>query len=147
MRIHQQKLEVATRGPGPVDITHQVRTIVQTSAVDTGQCTVFVQHTSAGLIIQENADPAVLRDLARWLATVAPESREWEHDAEGPDDMPAHLRSVLTRTSEQIPVQGGELALGTWQALYLWEHRRRAHRRSVVVTVIGLAAGASQERR
>jgi secondary thiamine-phosphate synthase enzyme len=147
MRIHQDNLELPTRGPGPHDITDRVRAIVEASGVDTGQCTVFVQHTSAGLVIQENADPAVLRDLARWLATTAPESREWEHDAEGPDDMPAHLRSVLTRTSEQIPVEGGELALGTWQAIYLWEHRRRPHRRRLVVTVIGRGPGPSEERR
>ena len=90
-------------------------------------------------MIQENADPAVLRDLATWLAQVAPESRSWEHDDEGPDDMPAHLRSVLTRTSETIPVQNGTLALGTWQALYLWEHRSHPHRRRLVVSVMGLA--------
>ncbi len=147
MRIHQDKLEVPTRGPGPVDLTDGIRAIVGASGVEKGQCTVFVQHTSAGLVIQENADPAVLRDLGRWLANAAPESREWEHDAEGPDDMPAHLRSVLTRTSEQIPICDGELALGTWQAIYLWEHRRRPHRRIVIVTVIGLAPNHSEERR
>jgi secondary thiamine-phosphate synthase enzyme len=110
---------------------------VKASGIKTGLCTVFVRHTSAGLVIQENADPAVLRDLARWLAQLAPESREWEHDDEGPDDMPAHARSLLTRASEAIPVQNGELALGTWQALYLWEHRRAPHRRHVIVHVVG----------
>ncbi len=140
MRIHQDKVEVPTGGPGPVDVTERVRGVVATSGVVTGMCTVFVQHTSAGLVIQENADPAVLRDLGRWLAKLAPESPEWEHDDEGPDDMPAHARSVLTRTSENIPIRDGELALGVWQALYLWEYRRRPHRRSLVVHVVGLAS-------
>ncbi len=102
-----------------------------------GLCTVFVRHTSASLVIQENADPAVLRDLDRWMAELAPESRRWEHDAEGADDMPAHARSALTRSSESIPVVDGELALGTWQALYLWEHRARPHRRRIIVHVAG----------
>jgi secondary thiamine-phosphate synthase enzyme len=137
MRVYQDKLEVATRGQGAIDLTSRVRDVVRASGVSTGQCTVFVQHTSAGLVIQENADPAVLRDLGKWLAHLAPESRDWEHDAEGPDDMPAHAKSVLTRASENIPVREGELALGTWQAIYLWEHRSRPHRRSVIVNVIG----------
>jgi len=102
-----------------------------------GLCNVFVQHTSASLVIQENADPSVLRDLYRWADDLAPESRPWEHDAEGPDDMPAHAKSAITRTSEAIPVDGGRLALGTWQALYLWEHRRAPHVRRLVVTVQG----------
>ena len=138
MRVYQDKLEVSTRGEGAVDLTARVREVVRKSGVETGQCTVFVQHTSAGLVIQENADPAVLRDLGKWLATMAPESRSWEHDAEGPDDMPAHAKSVLTRCSENIPVREGELTLGTWQAIYLWEHRRRPHRRNVIVNVIGM---------
>ena len=100
-------------------------------------CTLFIQHTSASLIIQENADPAVLRDLARWMAELAPDTRHWEHDDEGSDDMPAHARSALTRTSESIPVQDGRLALGTWQGLYLWEHRHRPHVRRLVVHVAG----------
>ena len=112
--------------------------MVQQSGVSTGLCTVFVQHTSASLLIQENADPAVLRDLARWLERLAPESTDWEHDDEGPDDMPSHARSAVTRTSESIPVSGGRLALGTWQGLYLWEHRARAHSRRLVVHVAGL---------
>ena len=139
MRVYQDKLEVSTRGEGATDLTAKVREVVRASGVVTGQCTVFVQHTSAGLVVQENADPAVLRDLVKWLSTLAPETRHWEHDAEGPDDMPAHAKSVLTRCSESIPVCEGELALGTWQAIYLWEHRRRPHRRSVIVNVIGEA--------
>jgi secondary thiamine-phosphate synthase enzyme len=141
MRIHQAKVEIATTGPGPVDVTDRVRAVVTASGVVTGMCTVFVQHTSAGLVIQENADPAVLRDLGRWLAKLAPESAEWEHDDEGPDDMPAHARSVLTRTSENIPVNEGALWLGVWQALYLWEYRRRPHRRTLVVHVAGEGRG------
>ena len=123
---------------GPLDVTERVRAVVRSSGVDTGLCTVFVQHTSAGLIIQENADPAVLRDLQRWADRIAPENADYEHDTEGPDDMPAHIRSAFTRTAETIPVRGGELLLGTWQAIYLWEHRRAPHRRQMVVTVVGV---------
>jgi len=137
VNVVQQTLEVGTRGRGFSDITRQVAAIVERSSIARGICTVFVQHTSASLLIQENADPRVLSDLAAFMAELAPESRAWEHDDEGPDDMPAHARSALTRTSETIPVSAGRLALGTWQALYLWEHRARAHRRQVVVTVIG----------
>ena len=97
----------------------------------------FVAHTSASLVTQENADPAVLRDLERWIARVAPESDEYEHDAEGPDDMPSHLRASMTKTSETVPIDGGALALGTWQAIYVWEHRTAGHDRRVVVTVVG----------
>jgi secondary thiamine-phosphate synthase enzyme len=144
VQLYQETLEVATHGEGPTDLTDRLRKVVRASGVDRGQCTVFVQHTSAGLLIQENADPAVLRDLSRWFAKMAPESGDWEHDDEGPDDMPAHVRSVLTRTSEHIPVHGGELALGRWQAVYLWEHRRRPHRRSLVVQVMGVTQGQKE---
>jgi secondary thiamine-phosphate synthase enzyme len=146
MRIYQDKLEVPTRQAGPVDVTAQIREVVRASGIATGLCTVFVQHTSAGLIIQENADPAVLRDLEKWLSRTAPESHPWEHDDEGPDDMPAHVRTVMTRTSENIPVARGDLALGTWQAIYLWEHRRRPHRRSLVVHVVGRGATEREDR-
>jgi secondary thiamine-phosphate synthase enzyme len=98
---------------------------------------VFLRHTSASLVIQENADPAVLRDLERWLSDVAPESRPWEHDDEGPDDMPAHAKSAITRSSENVPIVRGRLALGTWQAIYVWEHRARGHTRELVVQVLG----------
>lgn len=137
MRIHQETLDVATRGEGFTNVTGGVGQVVQRSGVSQGLCTVFVQHTSASLLIQENADPRVLSDLAAWMAELAPTSRNWEHDDEGPDDMPAHARSALTRTSETLPISGGRLALGTWQALYLWEHRRRPHARRLLVTVIG----------
>lgn len=130
---------MATSGQGFLDVSARVAAVVAASGVKTGLCTVFVQHTSASLLIQENADPAVLRDLARWASTVAPESATaYEHSDEGPDDMPGHLRATFTRTSENVPVAGGMLALGTWQAIYLWEHRRAPHTRSLVVHVAGV---------
>ncbi len=139
MKVHQEVVEVATAGRGLVDVTSRVAHVVDASKVKTGLCTVFIQHTSASLVIQENADPSVQRDLERWLASVAPEDASaYEHDDEGIDDMPAHLRSAMTRTSEVVPVTNGRLALGTWQAIYLWEHRRAPHVRRVVVHVQGL---------
>jgi secondary thiamine-phosphate synthase enzyme len=111
---------------------------VTRAGVRTGICTVFVQHTSASLVVQENADPAVLRDLQRWADHIAPENADYEHEAEGPDDMPSHIRAAFTRTTETIPVRDGALLLGTWQAIYLWEHRRAPHRRHLVVTVVGV---------
>lgn len=137
MKTHQSVLEIKTRGRGFVDVTERVDAIVRASGVERGLCSVFCQHTSASLVIQENADPAVLRDLERWLSDLAPEGRAWEHDAEGPDDMPAHAKSAVTRAAETLPVAAGRLALGTWQALYVWEHRARPHARSLVVTVQG----------
>ncbi len=135
--VHQETLEIRTPGRGFSDVSAAVEAIVRRSNLRTGLCTVFVQHTSASLVIQENADPAVLRDLDSWIRDVAPESRRWEHDAEGADDMPAHARAAMTKTAETIPVMGGRLALGTWQALYLWEHRERPHTRRLVVHVAG----------
>lgn len=135
----QDELTIATTPRGFSNISGELSRVVKKSGVQTGLCTVFVRHTSASLLIQENADPAVLRDLARWMATIAPEGDHWEHDAEGPDDMPAHARSALTRTSETIPIADGRLALGTWQGVYLWEHRARAHRRQILVHVQGAA--------
>lgn len=137
-RLHQDTLRVSTSGQGFVDVTGRVAAVVAASGVTTGLCTVFVRHTSASLVIQENADPAVLRDLARWMASLAPESEAaYEHADEGPDDMPAHLRAAVTRTNENVPIAAGRLALGTWQAIYLWEHRRAPHTRSLVVHVTG----------
>ena len=138
MQVHQRTLVVATPGRGFVDVTGEVAGVVAESGVTRGLCTVFIRHTSASLVIQENADPAVLRDLARWMERLAPEDADYEHDAEGPDDMPGHLRSAVTRSSESIPVTKGRLALGTWQAVYVWEHRHDAHRREVVVHVAGV---------
>jgi secondary thiamine-phosphate synthase enzyme len=137
MKCFQRELSVETRGRGLVDVTQPVARVVAQSGVKTGLCTVFIRHTSASLVIQENADPSVLRDLQSWMSGLAPESRRWEHDAEGPDDMPSHARSAVTKTSEVVPVTDGELALGTWQALYVWEHRARAHTRKLVVHVTG----------
>ena len=137
MALHQETLEIRTRAPGLWNVSAEVAAVVARSRITTGLCTVFVQHTSASLVIQENADPAVLRDLTRFMADLAPESRPWEHDDEGPDDMPAHARSALTKTSEVVPVSAGRLALGTWQNLYLWEHRTAPHTRRLVVHVIG----------
>jgi secondary thiamine-phosphate synthase enzyme len=137
VRVHQETIEVTTQGPGLYDATTLVKACVARSGVATGVASVFIQHTSASLVIQENADPSVLRDLSSWMSELAPESRRWEHDDEGPDDMPAHARSAVTRTSETIPVVSGELGLGMWQAVYVWEHRRASHARRVVVTVWG----------
>ena len=139
MRVFQRVLEVTTQGRGFTDLSDRVGEVVDASGVTTGLCTVFVQHTSASLVIQENADPAVRRDLERWMAGIAPEdAKAYEHDEEGIDDMPSHLRSAITRTSEVIPVSNGRLALGTWQGIYLWEHRRARHTRRVIVHVQGV---------
>ena len=137
MKTHEHTLRISTDGQGLYDLTSDLRRVVAEAGVTTGLCAVFVQHTSASLVIQENADPSVQRDMQAWIARVAPEGARYEHDAEGPDDMPAHLRAVLTRTSEVVPVSRGRLALGTWQAVYLWEHRRAPHTRSIVVHVQG----------
>jgi secondary thiamine-phosphate synthase enzyme len=137
MKLHQESVQVEPRGPGLHDVTERVRQVVAASGVRTGLCNVCIEHTSASLLVQENADPAVLRDLQRFLSRLAPEGSGYEHDTEGPDDMPAHIRATLTRTAETLPVSGGDLALGTWQALYLWEHRHAPHRRTLVVTVWG----------
>lgn len=138
MPHHQETLELRTRGRELVDVSRQIAEIVQRSRVATGLCVVFCAHTSCSLLIQENADPSVRRDLLAWLERLAPDGDPaYEHDAEGPDDMPAHLRSAITRTSETIPITGGRLALGTWQALYLAEHRTEAHARRLVVHVFG----------
>lgn len=137
MRVHQEHFEIRTPGQGFSDVTRELLRIVEKSGVTTGLCTAFIQHTSASLVIQENADPAVLRDLNRFARDLVSEDRDWEHDDEGPDDMPAHVRSALTRSSEIIPITAGKLALGTWQALYVWEHRARPHVRRIIVTVQG----------
>ena len=138
MRTWQGELEVATPGRGLHEVTGRVARAVAGAGVTTGLCTVFVLHTSCSLAIQENADPSARHDLGRWLEKIAPENDpEYTHVAEGPDDMPSHLRALVTRTSEAIPVRDGRLALGTWQGLYLCEHRARPHRRHLLVTVQG----------
>jgi secondary thiamine-phosphate synthase enzyme len=127
---------VDTRGRGLVEVTDRVTGVVRDAELHEGLCTVFVRHTSASLVIQENADPSAARDLERFLERLAPEDDTlWTHTAEGPDDMPSHVKSALTATSLGIPVVDGRLALGTWQGIYLWEHRRRPHRRTLVVHV------------
>ncbi len=131
-----QELTVETRGQGLVEITDRVAAAVHEAGVDEGLCTVFVRHTSASLVIQENADPSAARDLEAFLQRLVPEDdSSWTHTAEGPDDMPSHVKAALTATSIGIPVVDGRLALGTWQGLYLWEHRHRPHHRTVLVHV------------
>jgi secondary thiamine-phosphate synthase enzyme len=130
-------LTVQTPGRGFVDLTAEVAKFLGGARAKEGMVTLFVRHTSASLTIQENADPSVLDDLIIALARLAPEDAGWSHDAEGPDDMPAHVKSMLTATSLQVPALNGELALGTWQAIYLVEHRRHAHRREVVLQFVG----------
>ena len=142
MSVVSSVLHIETRGRGFVDITRHVEKAVADSDVSDGICALFLRHTSASLVIQENADPAVLRDLQKWISKIAPESDLYEHSTEGPDDMPAHIRSAITKSSETIPIIGGALALGTWQAIYVWEHRSRSHRREVAVQIIGAGATA-----
>ena len=139
MKIHQEVLSISTKGRGFSDLSDRVQAVVDRAAVKTGLCVLFIQHTSASLVIQENAAPSVRHDLETWVERVAPEDpTAYRHDDEGPDDMPGHLRAAITSTSESIPVTKGKLALGTWQAIYLWEHRRSPHTRHVVVHVQGL---------
>ncbi|HEY4178039.1 MAG TPA: secondary thiamine-phosphate synthase enzyme YjbQ [Kofleriaceae bacterium] len=135
---HRGELAIPTRGRGTYDITAEVRAIVQRSGARDGLATVWIHHTSASLIVCENADPAVRRDLDAFFARLVPDGdRLFSHDDEGPDDMPAHVRSVLTQTSIGIPIADRALVLGTWQGLYLWEHRTHAHDRRITVTIIG----------
>ncbi|WOB44225.1 YjbQ family protein [Thermoleptolyngbya oregonensis NK1-22] len=134
---HQQILRISTQGKTLQKVTAQVAQVVAESGIRTGLCNLFLRHTSASLIIQENADPDVLRDLETFLSKLVPEGYQYIHSAEGPDDMPAHIRTVLTHTSEQIPVGNGRLLLGTWQGIYIWEHRRHSHTRELVVHVWG----------
>jgi len=138
MKQHQAVLRVATDGRGLHDVSAEVQAAVRESGVDIGLCTVFCRHTSASLVIQENADPSASRDLLAWLERIAPDGDPaYTHTAEGPDDMPSHLRSAVTKTSETIPVRNGALALGTWQGLFLVEHRVVPHARELVVHVAG----------
>jgi secondary thiamine-phosphate synthase enzyme len=138
MRQHQETLNLPTGRPGLHEITGPVAGVVAESGIRTGMCHVFIQHTSASLVIQENADPSARADLERWFHRLVPESDPlYTHTAEGPDDMPSHLKAALTSTSELIPIVDGRLGLGTWQGLYLFEHRRRATRRKLIVHVWG----------
>ena len=129
-----EELTIKTPGKGLHDVTDQVRDVVRKANVREGLCTLFVRHTSASLTIQEAADPSAKRDLENWLDRLVPENDpNFTHTAEGPDDMPSHIKAALTATSLSIPVVDGELGLGTWQGIYLWEHRRSAHTRRVLV--------------
>lgn len=134
----QERLELKTPGRGLHEVTDEIGTVVARSGVTTGLCVVFCPHTSASLVLTENADPSARADLLAWLARIAPDGDpRYAHDTEGDDDMAAHLRSAVTRSSETIPVAGGRLALGTWQGIFLAEHRTSPHRRRLVVHVLG----------
>ncbi len=136
--LTQREIQVETRGRGTYELSGEVQSVVRGAGIRSGMCHLFIRHTSASLMLCENADPAVLRDLETFMARTAPDGDPmFTHTAEGPDDMPAHVRSILTQSDLNIPVIEGRCALGTWQGIYLWEHRRRGHRRKVVVTVTG----------
>jgi len=135
--VASSRLSVQTPGAGFTDLTAEVTKFLRQAGAREGTATLFIRHTSASLTIQENADPTVLDDLLTALKRAAPENAGWRHDTEGPDDMPAHIKTMLTATSLQIPVLDGELSLGTWQAIYLIEHRARPHQREIVLQFIG----------
>jgi secondary thiamine-phosphate synthase enzyme len=138
VQLHQAELSISTEGRGTHDLTAAVNASVRDSRIASGLCTLFVHHTSASLMICENADPAVREDLERFLTRLVPDGdRLFSHTEEGPDDMPSHVRSVLTQTSLGIPVRDGKLDLGVWQGVYLYEHRHAAHRRRISVTLVG----------
>ncbi|HEY1110977.1 MAG TPA: secondary thiamine-phosphate synthase enzyme YjbQ [Opitutaceae bacterium] len=138
MPVHQATLTLRAPGQGTHEITEAVAREVAKSGVQNGLVSVFCQHTSCSLVIMENADPSARRDLEDWLNRLVPEDDpHFEHTLEGPDDMPSHIKMALTRTSETIPVSGGRMQLGTWQGIFLWEHRRASHARRVIVTVLG----------
>lgn len=135
MTHYQKLLKISTTAKSFYNITAKIDAAVAESGVETGLCTLFLRHTSASLVIQENADPDVLVDLANFMAKLVPESGKYIHDAEGPDDMPAHIRTAFTHTSEHIPINRSHLVLGTWQGIYVWEHRQRSHTRELIVHI------------
>jgi secondary thiamine-phosphate synthase enzyme len=137
MPHHQRQLTIRTTGKSLQKVTAAVQAIVTESKIQTGICHLFLRHTSASLIIQENADPDVLKDLENFFSKLVPEWENYIHSTEGPDDMPAHIRTVLTHTSEQIPIAQGRLVLGTWQGIYVWEHRQRSDDRALFVHISG----------
>ena len=138
MKIENHSIDIATRGKGTYEITRQVASLIDRSGILEGQVTVMVRHTSASLVIMENADPEARKDLEEFFDRLVPENTPWfTHTYEGPDDMPSHIRMALTRTSEVIPIMQGRMALGTWQGLFLFEHRHAPHVRQVVVSLIG----------
>jgi secondary thiamine-phosphate synthase enzyme len=136
--FHTRSFTLGTQGRGTYEITEQVQQIVRESRLSQGLCTIFLHHTSASLILCENADPSVRHDLERYFARLVPDgSPEFRHTAEGPDDMPAHIRTILTQNSLTVPVAGGGCDLGTWQGIYVWEHRTTPHRRRITVSLVG----------
>ena len=137
MQVQHEKLEVRTNGKGTYEITDEVQAKIDKSGVQNGVVTIFVQHTSCSLTMMENAAPAARRDVERFFEKLVPEDADYEHDDEGPDDMPSHIRMVLTRTSESVPIVDGKMQLGTWQGIFLFEHRRESHRRKISLTIIG----------
>ena len=138
MHVHHDQLEVRSHGKGLYEITDDVQSKIDKSRVRNGTVTVFVQHTSCSIVIMENADPTARRDLEEFFDRLVPEDTDYfTHDAEGSDDMPSHIRMVLTRTSEAIPIVDGRMQLGTWQGIFLFEHRRSPHRRKVLITLMG----------
>jgi secondary thiamine-phosphate synthase enzyme len=137
MAVYSENFELRTKGKGTYEVTDEVREIVGRSKIATGTATVFVRHTSCSLVIMENAAPAARRDLEKFFERLVPEDADYEHDDEGPDDSTSHIRMALTRTSEVVPLVDGKLQLGTWQGIFLFEHRRAAHQRKLVVTVMG----------
>jgi secondary thiamine-phosphate synthase enzyme len=137
MKKHARNVTIKTKGAGFTDVTKQIRGFVSESGIETGLLTFFLRHTSASLVIQENADPDVLKDLQNFFSRIAPHGGAYLHDTEGPDDMPAHIKAALTQTSLSIPVLDGAPALGIWQAVYVFEHRDQAHDRALVLHVIG----------
>ena len=138
MHVHHDQLEVRTHGKGLYEITDQIEPKIDKCGVQNGTVTVFVQHTSCSIVIMENADPTARRDLEKFFDRLVPENVDYfTHDAEGGDDMPSHIRMVLTRTSENMPIMDGKMQLGTWQGIFLFEHRRAPHRRNILVTIMG----------
>ncbi len=138
MPTHAENLSILTRRKGLIEITREVAAIVARSGIHTGTATVFVQHTSASLLLMENADPDARHDLEEFFDRLVPENTPWfTHTCEGPDDMPSHIRMALTRTSEVIPILQNRLTLGTWQGIYLFEHRRSPHQRNLIITITG----------
>ncbi len=138
LRVHAEPLTIRTAGKGTYEITDQVSDVVKRSGISVGTVTIFAQHTSCSLIIMENADPTARRDLEKFFDRLVPENApHFEHNDEGPDDMPSHIRMVLTRSSEVIPIADSRMQLGTWQGIFLFEHRQAAHRRKIMVTVMG----------
>jgi len=138
MQVYHDQLEVRTRGKGLYEITDDIVSKIDQRAIQSGTVTIFVQHTSCSIVIMENADPTARRDLEQFFERLVPEDADYfTHDSEGSDDMPSHIRMVLTRSSETVPIVNGTMRLGTWQGIFVFEHRRAPHRRTVLITIIG----------